>query len=148
MINLITINAAINDYLENKLSNTSLKGVPIVAYDISEGFERPCMKVELESGALDTLNSNYLNRSLTVRIYFFATDIKKYKVENLKAQYAIEMALIQGIPTEHGHIMIENIESTIVDTVLEITFEINLNFEHDFNSDKDLEYMEDLEINI
>lgn len=146
MISLIQINKIIVDTIRNILKGTEFEKVPIVNYDVSEGFERPSIKIDLDNNSFENLNSNMMGRSLTVRIYFFATDLKKYKIENLKLCDLIETGLIDGILTDDIFINIEEINSNIVDTVLQIDFDINFDDIRQDKSDQLAEFMWDLEL--
>ena len=64
-------------------------------------------------------------RTLTVRVYFFATDLKKYKIENTKVQDLIENEFLTPIKvTDTFYIDVDEVESTISDTVLICSFDI------------------------
>lgn len=149
MISLIELNKIIVSKIKNILSGTEFKAVPIISYDVSEGFERPSIKVDFDDSQLEKINSHMLGRSLTVRIYFFATNVKKYKIENLKMLDLIECGLINGIMTEYGFINVLDINSNVIDTVLEVNFDIDLDSINPsvIAEDRDTELMEDLEIN-
>ena len=90
MITLLEINKAINNKIEHALADSEFKTVPIIAGDLSEPIVRPSLKVFLEDGTTGKFNSCMKERTLTVRVYFFATDLKKYKIENTKVQDLIE----------------------------------------------------------
>lgn len=148
MINLIDINKHITSTIREGSKGTELEGIEIIPYDITEGFKRPSLKIDVTSGVLEHLNPNYLNRSLTVRVYFFASDVIRYKIENLKAQYILEMSLVNGIKVENLNIPVYDIDSNIIDSVLEVEFSININFEKSILDDQEYELMEDIEINM
>lgn len=145
MISLVELNKIIVSKIREILKGTPFQDVPLISSDVSEGFDRPSLKVDFDNVTLENLNANMLGRSLTVRVYFFASDVKKYKLENFKMLDLIECGLIDGILTEYGFIDILDINSNIVDTVLEISFDINIDALK-VNNDQS-ENMEDLQIN-
>lgn len=145
MISLVELNKIIVSKIREILKGTEFKNVPLISSDISEGFSRPSLKIDFDNVNLENLNANFLGRSLTVRVYFFASDVKKYKLENFKMLDLIECGLIDGMLTEYGFIDISDINSNIVDTVLEISFDINIDALK-VNNDQS-ENMEDLQIN-
>lgn len=148
MTSLMQIHNCIADKIRNAVIGTPFEGVKISNSDLTEGFERPSFKIEFENSTLDNLNSNFLDRNLTVRIYFFASDIKKYKVENLKVQDLLESEFIGGLKFDDDFIWIHDIESTIADSVLQLGFDISTQFLKRKSEIENAEYMEDLQLNI
>lgn len=70
-------------------------------------------------------NSLCKERSVTVRIYFFAPDRNKYSIPNLKMQEILENAFIDGLQVnESFFIDIEDVESEVVDGVLVCSFDL------------------------
>ena len=64
-------------------------------------------------------------RTLTVRVYFFATDLKKYKIENTKVQDLIENEFLTPIKvTDTFYIDVDEVEANTSDTVLICSFNI------------------------
>lgn len=144
MISLFDINKSIVDKLRGSLSGTPFESVPISPSDLSE-IERPSLKIELDGIKLENINANFLGRSLTVRVYFFATDLKKYKIENLHMQEIIEGAFIKGIWINNYYIPITDINAEVNDTVLQVDFDISITA---FVDDETGELMEDLDMEL
>lgn len=146
MVSLIEINKALVDRLRTALKYTPFELTPIVNYDLEEGFERPSLKVDIESDR-EFINNNYTGRTVRVNVYFFASDIKKYKIENLKIQEIIENTFLGGFKiAQNCHVYVEDIESDIIDTVLEVSFEFNIISEKINLEDENAEYMETLHL--
>ena len=125
MITLLEINKAINNKIKHALADSEFSSVPIIASDLSEPIVRPSLKVFLEDGTTGKFNSCMKERTLTVRVYFFATDLKKYKIENTKVQDLIENEFLTPIKvTDTFYIDVDEVESTISDTVLICSFNI------------------------
>ena len=125
MITLLEINKAVNEKIKHALADSEFSSVPIIASDLSEPIVRPSIKVFLEDGNTGKFNSCMKERTLTVRVYFFATDLKKYKIENTKVQDLIENEFLTPIKvTDTFYIDVDEVESTISDTVLICSFDI------------------------
>ena len=104
MITLLEINKAINNKIEHALADSEFKTVPIIAGDLSEPIVRPSLKVS---------------------VYFFATDLKKYKIENTKVQDLIENEFLTPIKvTDTFYIDVDEVEANTSDTVLICSFNI------------------------
>ena len=125
MITLLEINKAINNKIEHALADSEFKTVPIIASDLSEPIVRPSLKVFLEDGTTGKFNSCMKERALTCRVYFFATNLKKYKIENTKVQDLIENEFLTPIKvTDTFYIDVDEVEANTSDTVLICSFNI------------------------
>ena len=125
MITLLEINKAINNKIEHALADSEFSSVPIIASDLSEPIVRPSIKVFLEDGNTGKFNSCMKERTLTVRVYFFATDLKKYKIENTKVQDLIENEFLTPLKVSDTFIVdIDEVEVNTTDTVLVCNFNI------------------------
>ena len=126
MINPLDINKAINNKIRNALRYSEFETVPIVASDLSEPIVRPSIKITTDEGNTGKFNSCMKERTLTVRVYFFATDLRKYKIENTKVQDLIENEFLTPIKvTDTFYIDVDEVDSNTSDTVLICSFEIN-----------------------
>lgn len=125
MITLLEINKAINEKIKHALADSEFSSVPIIASDLSEPIVRPSIKVFLEDGNTGKFNSCMKERTLTVRVYFFATDLKKYKIENTKVQDLIENEFLTPLKVSDTFIVdIDEVEVNTTDTVLVCNFNI------------------------
>ena len=125
MISLLEINKAVNDKIKHALADSEFSSVPIIASDLSEPIVRPSLKVFLEDGTTGKFNSCMKERTLTVRVYFFATDLKKYKIENTKVQDLIENEFLTPLKVSDTFIVdIDEVEVNTTDTVLVCNFNI------------------------
>lgn len=125
MITLLEINQAINDKIIHSLSKSEFNTVKIIASDLSEPIIRPSLKVILDDGNTGKMNSYMKERTLQVKVYFFASDLKKHKIENTKVQDLIENEFLTPIKvTETFYIDIDEVNSTVSDTVLICSFNI------------------------
>lgn len=125
MVTLLEINKSINDKIKAALVGTSFSTVPIIAEDLNEPIIRPSIKVQIESSTNGLFNSQCREKNITVRVYFFASDRNKYKIENAKMQDIIENAFLDDLEVKEGFfISIDEVESEVIDTVLESSFEL------------------------
>jgi hypothetical protein len=147
MITLIQINKAVNNSIENALIDTEFSEVPIIAEDVSEPIVRPSLKIQIGNTKTGKFNKNNKERTLTVRVYFFAKDRYKYKIDNLKMQELIENAFLEDLKvtdTFFVPIVGDGVESEVVDTVLECSFDL---YTVELLPETPGELMEDLELN-
>jgi hypothetical protein len=126
MVTLIEINKAINDSIKGALALTEYNpNELIVAEDVSEPIIRPSIKVAIENSTNGKFNANCREKNLTCRVYFFAKDRNKYKLDNVKMQELLENTFIEGLKIKEGfHIPIESVESEVTDTVLICSFDL------------------------
>lgn len=153
MVTLLEINKAIVNKMKSALVGTDYSEVPIVAEDVSEPIIRPSIKVEIENLVSGKFNASCKERTLTARIYYFAKDRYKYKIDNTKMQDLIENAFLDELEVTEGfYIPIESVSSEIADSVLICSFDlytIELMPEPTTNPiGEPIEPMETLEINI
>lgn len=125
MITLIQINQAINSRIEEALTGSEFSAVEIVAEDLEEPIIRPSIKVAIEDGINGKYNSACREKTLTCRVYFFAKDKNKYKLDNLKMQDLLETAFLDDLQVMDGfYIPIENVTSEVSDSVLICSFDL------------------------
>lgn len=158
MIKLSEINKAINKIIVSSIEESDVfadyfDGNPIagdnspapIAGDIIR-FNRPAIKVSFDNIQTGrTINSK--NRSLTVRIYFFAKDMHKYKIDNMNMEELIEDAFNDGIfVRDDCYIYVDEIYTDVVNSVLVCSFDLETLEE--INRDIDAEPLEELDLNI
>lgn len=125
MITLLEINKAINDKIKKALNNSEFSTLPIIASDLSEPIIRPSVKIFLDGGTTGKMNSSMKEQTLQVRVYFFASDLKKYKIENMKIRELIQNEFLTPLRVNDTFIVdIDEIESETSDTVLICSFDI------------------------
>lgn len=117
--------------------------MPLLAEDVSEPIIRPSIKVQIENCANGKFNAHNREKSLTCRVYFFAEDRYKYKIDNTKMQDILENAFLDDLQVKESFfIPIDNVESEVADTVLICSFDL---YVIELIPDNDLsEPMEDL----
>lgn len=139
MITLKQINKAINKHIKSALMDTDFVDVPIISQDIKKSLKndidgkviniiRPSIKVTFDASQIGKFNSQLKERTLTVRVYFFAKDRYKTKLDNLEMQDILENAFLEDIQiTDTFYMPIsedEDIQCTTTDGVLQVAFDL------------------------
>ena len=102
-------------------------GAKLVAEDVSKPIIRPRGKVELEDGSDTRLLASGRERTVTFRLYYFAKDRDRPKLENLAVRSAIGEAFLDGITVEDTYLGIdEGVSFTVTDGVLVASLELTL----------------------
>lgn len=117
MISYKQIKKAINDKLKATFN------MKINSKDIREGFIRPSFFVEFDGMNRIGLESQ-IERSFTVRIYFFASDKDAPSIENMEIQEELENAFDLKLHVADRHFNILETRSVVSDGVLQFEFDI------------------------
>jgi len=143
------INKAINNTIQSALVGTDFAGLELVAKDFTE-IQRPSLRIMFDNTKTGKFNSQLKERNLTVRLYFFAKDKNKYKLDNLKMQDILENTFLEDIQvTDTFYLPItseDGVESDVVDTVLQCSFDV-YSLEEIYD-DSALENIEDLNLKL
>ena len=126
MISLQAVNRAICAGYQTALDAAGT-GAKLVAEDVSKPIIRPRGKVELEDGSDTRLLASGRERTVTFRLYYFAKDRDRPKLENLAVRSAIGEAFLDGITVEDTYLGIdEGVSFTVTDGVLVASLELTL----------------------
>ncbi len=126
MISLQSLNKAVCTLYRQALEAAGT-GAPLLAEDVSAPIIRPSGKVELEDGTEARLLASGRERTVTFRLYYFASDKDRPKLENLAVRQAIGEAFLDGITVEDTYIGIdEGVSFTVTDGVLVATLDLTL----------------------
>ncbi len=105
-------------------------GAELVAEDLSAPFVRPCVKVELEGSADARAAEACVEDTVTFRVYFFARDPRRPKLDNLAMREALNDLFSNGIPTEEGTVPIDDgLSFSVSDGVLVAAIDLSLDQE-------------------
>lgn len=105
-------------------------GAELSAEDLSRPILRPSVKVDLEESREAAAVEDRVEVEATFRIYFFARDRSRPKLDNLAMRQALGMAFRDGIPVGEDVIPIdEGLSFTVTDGVLEAALELRLDLE-------------------
>ena len=126
MISLLSLNKAVCDRYRQALEDAGTDA-PLLAEDVSGPIIRPSGKVELEDGADARLLASGRERTVTFRLYYFASDEDRPKLENLAVRQAVGEAFLDGITAEDTYLGIdEGVSFTVTDGVLVGTLDLTL----------------------
>jgi len=152
VITCLEINKALNAKIKHALVKSEFKCVEIVASDLSEPIIRPSIKVFLDDDSGGKMNSCMKEQTLKCKVYFFASDLRKYKIENSKVKDLIKNEFLTPLKISDSFVIdIDEIEAEISDTVLILSFDIEtLENIPDEILDEGIDYemMEELDINL
>lgn len=139
MIKLSEILKAVNLKLAEKFSTISID-----SKDLSEEFNRPSFRTELDGLKTSAFMTTHKEREFTIRIYYFPKDEKKGRLERLKIAEGIEEIFLNTLwVTNSFAIPIDEINFVETDGVLIASFDSYTmeEIENDITS----EMMEELE---
>ncbi|MBW9154862.1 phage tail terminator family protein [Clostridium tagluense] len=119
--------------------------------DVSEKIIRPSFFISLDNLKANKFCDSALDKNITIRIYYYPTDAKKNKIENLNIidelnEIFVENNIIKV--NENFNIEIfDEVEADVIDKIVHYYFNVFTSEEIITNED-DIEMMEELEINI
>ena len=126
MISLQSLNQAVCDRYRQALDHAGT-AAPLLAEDVSGPIIRPSGKVELEDGTDARLLDSSRERTVTFRLYYFAANKDRPKMENLAVRQAVGEAFLDGITVEDTYLGIdEGISFTVTDGVLVATLDLTI----------------------
>lgn len=126
MISLQSLNQAVCDRYRQALNHAGT-AAPLLAEDVSGPIIRPSGKVELEDGTDARLLDSGRERTVTFRLYYFAANKDRPKMENLAVRQAVGEAFLAGITVEDTYLGIdEGISFTVTDGVLVATLDLTI----------------------
>lgn len=105
-------------------------GAVLVAEDLSRPILRPSVKVELEDSTAVRATQSRAEQTVRFRIYYFARDKDRPKLENLAMRQALGEVFRDGVPAG-GHVLPidEGLSFSVVDGVLTAALELEVNLE-------------------
>lgn len=119
MITLQQVNKAVCDLFQQALSTAAPPRAMLSAEDVSGPIIRPSGKVALDEGTDARLLASGRERSATFRLYYYASDKDRPKLENLAMRSAIGEAFSDGLLVDGVYIGIDDgISFTVTDGIL------------------------------
>lgn len=109
-------------------------GIEINSSDVEEGFNRPSFFVQLDN-ANRAGNESQVERSLTVRIYYFPTDRYEYAIEVLEMQETLEELFDLKLAVKDRYLNVDELTTFMNDGVL------NCSFDMEFYTARNLEWV-------
>lgn len=124
MISLQDLNRAVCDLYRQALA-AAVSKARLDAEDVRGPIKRPSGKVELDENSAARLLASGQEKSVTFRLYYYATNGDKPKMENLAVRSAIGEAFLDGIIVDGTYIGIDDgVSSTVTDGVLVSTIDL------------------------
>ena len=158
MITLKDISNAIINQTYSGLANTTYNTVKFSSTDIKVKITRPSLFLEFDSNRIGLFNANNKERTLSAKVYYFPSDVSKFKIEDMEVQGYLENIFLKYLVVNDTFVInITEIDFTITDGVLTCTMELytveditNEVFADTAQStvNDNTENIEDLEINI
>lgn len=143
-MDLLALNKAVCALYQKALKDAGTRA-KLVEEDLSRPILRPSGKVVLEDSADALLLSSGRERTVTFRLYYFASNRDRPKLENLAVRSAIGSAFLDGVTVGDTHLRIdEGVAFTVADGVLEASLDLTLEEEIPESG----EAMETLETNL
>ena len=153
MIDLKELNKAVCDLFRQALAaaGSTAEILPeLVAEDVPSPIVRPSGKVQLEDGAQARLLASGQEKTVTFRLYFFAADRYRPKLENLAVRQAVGDAFLDGLTVGDTYLGIdEGVRFTVADGVLVATIDLSWSEdipEPEYEPMENLNYIEEVSI--
>lgn len=143
MIQLKALNKAVCDMYKAALS-AAVPKAKLLSEDVRKPAAPPFGKVELEDGSDALLLASGRERTATFRLYYFAKDKDRPKLENLTVREAVGAAFAGGVAV--GDLLLfpeDGVSFTVADGVLVATLDLVL--DEAVPEDESAELMETLE---
>ena len=115
--------------------------------DIEEGFKRPSFFIESDNENYGKIGQSYADDRLTIRIYYFPSDPKNNRMENMEIKRELVGMFRFSIKVNDEFVIpVDDITSTIADKVLIVSFDLRM--VQDIVDNQDVPLMEELDFNI
>lgn len=126
---LLEVNRAVCALVEQAAARSGT-GAELSAEDLSRPILRPSVKIDLEESREAAAVEDRVEVEVTFRIYFFARDRSRPKLDNLAMRQALGRAFRDGVPVGEDVVPIdEGLLFTATDGVLEAALDLRLDLE-------------------
>lgn len=126
---LLEVNRAVCALVEQAAARSGT-GAELSAEDLSRPILRPSVKIDLEESRETAAAEDLVEVEITFRIYFFARDRSRPKLDNLAMRQALGRAFRDGVPVGEDVVPIdEGLLFTVTDGVLEAALDLRLDLE-------------------
>ena len=126
---LLEVNRAVCALVEQAAARSGT-GAELSAEDLSRPILRPSVKIDLEESREAAAEEDRVEVEVTFRIYFFARDRSRPKLDNLAMRQALGRAFRDGVPVGEDVVPIdEGLLFTVTDGVLEAALDLRLDLE-------------------
>ena len=126
---LLEVNRAVCALVEQAAARSGT-GAELSAEDLSRPILRPSVKIDLEESREAAAVEDRVEVEVTFRIYFFARDRSRPKLDNLAMRQTLGRAFRDGVPVGEDVVPIdEGLLFTVTDGVLEAALDLRLDLE-------------------
>ena len=126
---LLEVNRAVCALVEQAAARSGT-GAELSAEDLSRPILRPSVKIDLEESREAAAVEDRVEVEVTFRIYFFARDRSRPKLDNLAMRQALGRAFRDGVPVGEDVVPIdEGLLFTVTAGVLEAALDLRLDLE-------------------
>ena len=126
---LLEVNRAVCALVEQAAARSGT-GAELSAEDLSRPILRPSVKIDLEESREAAAVEDRVEVEVAFRIYFFARDRSRPKLDNLAMRQALGRAFRDGVPVGEDVVPIdEGLLFTVTDGVLEAALDLRLDLE-------------------
>ena len=126
---LLEVNRAVCALVEQAAARSGT-GAELSAEDLSRPILRPSVKIDLEESREAAAVEDRVEVEVTFRLYFFARDRSRPKLDNLAMRQALGRAFRDGVPVGEDVVPIdEGLLFTVTDGVLEAALDLRLDLE-------------------
>ena len=145
---LLEVNRAVCALAEQAAARSGT-GAELSAEDLSRPILRPALKIDLEEGRETAAAEDLVEVEITFRIYFYARDHRRPKLDNLAMRQALSDAFRGGIPVGEDTVpMDEGLSFTVADGVLTASMGLALDQLYTPGDEEAAERMEELRQNL
>lgn len=142
---ILELNKAIVDRVKNTMDKSPFDKIPIVPEDLSKPIKRPSIKIDMEDVNVTAITQSYISYEVMVRIYFFAKDGNRPKIDNIAMQELIFEGFNEPLEVSGSFVEVYELNSDTIDGVLEVSFTIEYLKKR---AEKPLEDMESMTMNL
>lgn len=125
MVKYSQIIDAINLKIKDKFPTIKMQ-----ATDDNEGLIRPSFRTTIDSQKTSNFMGVARDRDMTIRLYYFPTNLKKYKLEMLDIKDGLEEIFVDDniITLDDGFKiqLFDDMDTDIIDGVMHFTFKISI----------------------
>lgn len=148
MISLKDINKAIVSQVKEGLKDTQFKEVGFATTDITEKISRPSFFIEFSNNKTGLFNAHLKERNLKTKIYYFAKNKIKPKLELMNMQEELEKIFLRKIKVNEDFYIpiVENEFETDKENGY-LVLEMNLYTLEMIEDTEEVEFMEELNLN-
>lgn len=144
MVKYIDIIKAINDKIKTKFPAIQI----LSESDVEEKIARPSFMTMLDGIKQKDFQTVSIEKEMTARIYYFASNKDKNKIENLNMIDSLDELFLEDnqITANNFNISIEEADAEVIDKVLHYNFDISFSQDYDIDKNINVEVMDEIHL--